>query len=93
MYYGITNERIIIISGLFTQNIQSLNPKTLSNISISEKSDGSGTITLGPSNPIYAFYSGTPFPGMDKYITSSFSMIENAKQVYDIIRTTQNTTY
>jgi hypothetical protein len=90
-YYGITNQRIIIISGIFSQNIQSLNLKTLSDISISEKTDGTGTITFGPTNPMSFWFSGTAWPGSGRYSSPSFSMIENAKQVYDTIRSTQNT--
>jgi len=89
--YGITNSRIIIISGVFSQSIKSLNLKTLSDITISEKADGSGTISLGPSQMASWFFTGTPWPGMDKFCPPSFDLIDDAKQVYDIIRKTQNT--
>src|SRR6185437_8312393 len=37
--YGLTNEHVIIMSGLLSQNVKSLNLRTLSDISITEKSD------------------------------------------------------
>lgn len=46
-YYGITNERIIIISTRFGRQIRSLDLRALDVISLNEKSDGSGTITFG----------------------------------------------
>ena len=50
-FYGISNERIIIITGLFSQEIKSLNLRTLTDVSLSERSDGSGTITFGRCIP------------------------------------------
>ncbi len=47
--YGITSDRIIIKSGIFNQSIKSLNIRTLTDITIDQKSDNSGTVTLGPS--------------------------------------------
>jgi uncharacterized membrane protein YdbT with pleckstrin-like domain len=47
-YYGITEDRIIIKSGVFRKSVKSLNIKTLSDIEFDEKSDGSGTINIGP---------------------------------------------
>ncbi len=48
-YYGVTDERIIIVSGLFSRKVKSLNLRTLSDVSLTEKADGSGTITFGPT--------------------------------------------
>lgn len=49
--YGLTEHRVIIKSGIFTSSIKSLNIKTISDIQYEEKSDGSGTITIGPRIP------------------------------------------
>ena len=85
-YYGITNERIIIISGLFRKKIKSLNIKTLSDISLTEKTNRYGTIYFGPINPFIWWYAGI-WPEME--ITPMFEMIPNAKEVYDQIRKIQ----
>ena len=47
--YGLTNERAIIISGLLAQTVKSLNLRTLTDVSLHERPDGSGTITFGPA--------------------------------------------
>lgn len=86
-FYGLTNQRIIILSNLFGKTLESFNLKNLVEISITEASDGSGTITLGKANPIN-----------NKFLTRAntttanpeLEMIENAKQIYTLIRQQQN---
>jgi hypothetical protein len=90
-FYAITNERIIIVSGLFTRRTKSLNLRTLSDISLTERSDGSGTITFGPTAP---FALGMWFPSYSwswahQYVSPAFEMIDRAKEVYDLLRQTQ----
>ncbi len=88
-FYGLTNERIIIISGLFTRKVKSLSLRNLSEVSLSEKADKSGSITLGPSNPLFAMFGGMTWPGMGNFLPPSFEMIANAKAVYDLLRNAQ----
>ena len=89
-YYALTNERVIIISGVFTQNTKTLNIKKLPEINISTKSDGSGTITFGASHPMAWMYSGSGFPNTGRYnIAPSFEMINDAKIVYQHIKRLQ----
>jgi hypothetical protein len=88
-YYGVTNQRIIIVSGLFSPSVKSLNILTLSDVTLTEKADGSGTITLGPTVPNTRSMAGMPWPGANRYLPPSFDMIENARQVHDIIRKAQ----
>jgi Bacterial PH domain len=91
-FYGITNERIIIISGLFSQEIKSLNLRTLTDVSLSERSDGSGTITFGPVYPMGRWMPAGSWPGAGRYAPPAFDMIERAKDVYEIIRQAQKET-
>lgn len=88
-YYGLTNERIIIISGLFTRKVKSLRLRNLSEVSLSEKADKSGTIALGANNPLFAMFGGMAWPGMGNFLPPSFEMIPNAKAVYELLRTAQ----
>ena len=83
-YYGITNKRIIIISGLFDRRIKSLDPKLITDLSVSEKSDGKGTIFFGQRNP-WNWFDGMPMPGMKQYNIPKFELIANARDVYDLI--------
>jgi hypothetical protein len=85
-FYGVTNERIIIISGLFSRKVKSLNLRNLSEVSLSEKADKSGTITLGASNPLFSMFGGMAWPGMGNFLPPSLEMIPNAKEVYELVR-------
>ncbi len=88
-YYALTNERVVIISGVFVRNVRTLNLKMLSDINISVKNDGRGTITFGPSHAIGLWFSGLTLPGAGKYNAPVFEMIENARQVYELLREAQ----
>jgi hypothetical protein len=81
--YGITNDRIIIKSGIFRQEIKSLIIRTLSDITINQRADNSGTITLGPTDPRYSMMQGTEWPGAKQPPRLEF--IEDVKSVYDKI--------
>jgi len=88
-FYGVTSERIIISRGFFTQQLKSLSLRTLTDVSLTQKSDGSGTITFGSSNMINAFFPAGAWPGAGRYAPPSFDLIDDAKSVYDIIRSAQ----
>ena len=89
-YYALTNERAIIISGVFSQNTKMLHLKKLSEINISTKANGRGTITFGASHPMAWMYAGSGMPNMGRYqIAPSFDMIEDAKTVYQHIKRLQ----
>ncbi|MGB8647263.1 MAG: PH domain-containing protein [Anaerolineae bacterium] len=87
MYYGVTSQRIIIVSGMFSKSVKSLNLRTLSDISMNQKGDGSGTITFGPTSFYGAWMRAWPTTGA--YTSPSFAMIPDVKRVYDTIRTAQ----
>jgi hypothetical protein len=88
-YYGVSNERIIIISGLFSRKIKSLNLDTLSDLSLTESRNGSGVITFGPVPPWFAGYGmhGGVWPGMN--IVPNFEQVREAREVYEVIRVDQ----
>jgi len=87
--YGLTENRILIKSGVFSKNIKSLNIKTLSDIELSEKGDGTGTISIGPKNPFMVWGSGMNWwPGMK--MNPQLEMIPNARKVYNQIIEIQN---
>jgi hypothetical protein len=89
-YYALTNERAIIRSGFFNQNMKSLDLKKLPEINLSTKSNGKGTITFGASHPMAWMYGGSGFPNMGRYhIAPSFEMIDDAKTVYQHIKRLQ----
>ncbi len=60
---GLTKQRALIVSGL---------PQTLDGTSHSERPDRTGTIRLGPTNPMHAIWSGTARPGMNRQLPPTF---------------------
>jgi hypothetical protein len=87
--YAVTSDRVIINSGIFAPTTKSLNVRTISDVTLQERPNGTGTITFGAANPLAAFYAGTSWPGVPQ--TPSFEMIPDARRVYDIIREAQMT--
>jgi hypothetical protein len=86
--YGVTNQRVIIVSGIFSKKIKSLNLRSLSDLSLDEKSNGSGTISFGASSFPTWWMSGMAWPGMPSPVPT-FELTENAKTVFEIIRKAQ----
>ncbi len=91
-FYGVTDERIIIVSGVFSRQIKSLQLRTLTDVSLTERGDGSGTITFGPTHFMNAMFPAGSWPGMGYYSPPCFDRIENAKEAYDVIRNVQRGT-
>src|SRR6185437_10903759 len=91
-FYGLTNHRAIIISGLFSRTINSLPLQALADISLQERSDRSGTILLGRPQPYSYWISGMRWPGGSQYSTPAFEMIPNAKTVHDQLLEAQRAT-
>jgi hypothetical protein len=88
-FYGITDQRVIILSGLFSKKVKSLNIKTLTDISMNEKSDSSGSISFGQENPWAAGFGGGWFPGMGGSQSPKFEIINEVKLIYNKIRSIQ----
>lgn len=80
--YGITENRVIIKSGIFKKSIKSLNIKTLSDITLKEESNRSGSIIFGPENGFNGIFRGTGRLGSNGKMTPSFEMIKNVRKVY-----------
>ncbi|MGA8005696.1 MAG: hypothetical protein WCA17_06325 [Burkholderiales bacterium] len=88
--YGVTNERILIISGLIGRKVKSLSLRTLSDLSLTERRNGEGLISFGGGAPFASWFGGfAPWPGMESYMGPRFELIPNARNVYDIIREAQ----
>lgn len=83
-FYGLTNTRVIIVSGLFRKKVRSLNLRTLTDISLFEASSGSGSITFGNSLPFVSIF-GLWWPGIEQYMAPRFEFLSNARQVYQQI--------
>jgi hypothetical protein len=89
-FYGLTEQRIIIKSGVYRRSVKSLNIRTLSDIEYTEKSDGSGTINFGPKNPMTMWANGMNWwPGV-RY-SPSLDLIQDVSKVYNKIIELQRT--
>lgn len=89
-YYALTNERVLIISGLFTQNLKMLKLQMLPEINITTSDNGKGTIIFGAADSMGWMYAGGGFPNTGRYnIPPSFEMIDDVKTVYQKIKLLQ----
>ncbi len=82
--YGVTNDRILIVTGGLSPSIKSLNLRTPSDVTVEAKPDGSGTVTFGPTNLFMSMYRGMAWPGMK--MAPSFDQISDARSAYDAVR-------
>lgn len=86
--YGVTSSRVIIVTKLLTESVQSIRLQGLSEISLSERADGSGNIVLGPTPTANAFAT----PSWSRQGQSSSPTLEGipqARVVHDLIRQAQ----
>ena len=86
-FYGLTNERVVIVSGIVSRNLKSLQLGTLSDVSLAERADGRGTITFGPTAPWWS--GGGEWPGTSKASSPAFESISGAREVFERIRSAQ----
>jgi hypothetical protein len=86
--YGVTNQRVIIVSGILSTKIKSLSLRTLSDLSLDQKAGGRGSVTFGPSNFPSWLSGGAAWPGMSS-TAPMFELIEDSRSVFEIIRKAQ----
>ncbi|HKF43220.1 MAG TPA: PH domain-containing protein [Thermoanaerobaculia bacterium] len=86
-WYGLTNQRVLIVSLFARRNVKSLNLRALSAVTLSERGDGVGSITFGPVPPSWP-YRGAHLPGMSPQ-PPRFDNIPQAREVFDQIRRLQ----
>ena len=85
--YGITDRRVLILSGLFGTTVRGFNLRSLTDISVSERRDGIGTLKFGDDGSPWS--RGNPWPGMRSYARPILELIEQPRRVYEIIRGAQ----
>jgi len=87
--YAVTSERVLIVSGVFVQRVKSLNIDTITDVSLTERADGAGTITFGPVPPFHWCYVGAGWPGFTHQAVPSFELTGETRQVYEILCSAQ----
>ena len=81
--YAVTNQRIIVRSNLFSRTTQSIEYRKIRTITLTEKSDGSGTIQFGDS-------SGADAGDATTSGATKLEAVADARLVYNIIRKAAN---
>ena len=84
-FYGITQNRILIKSGVLKKSIKFLNIKTPDNITIFENQDGSGTIVFGQESSFLNMFRGTSWGYSNMRLTLALEKIKNVRKVYQLI--------
>lgn len=87
--YGLTNTRAIIVSGLLARSVTSIALRSMSEATLTEHRDGSGSIVLGSQPAWGPWRGGASWPGMASQLTPRFDHIENARAVYSELRAAQ----
>lgn len=90
MSYAVTSQRVLIVSGLLGKKVKSLNLKTIPELSLSLRPDGSGTITFGAPHALAAMFGGmSSWPGAAQHQAPCFDLVPEARAVYDTLRKAQ----
>jgi hypothetical protein len=87
--YTLTSERVIIRSGIAGLTTTSLQLRSVGEVHVSERSDGSGTITFGSAPMPFRAFQGTSWPGAPQ--VPAFEMIPDVQNVAARIRGAQRT--
>jgi len=83
--YGLTDRRVIIVAGSRARSVTSLPLRNLSDVSLDESSDGTGTISLGPGHPMGRWLGRAAWPGMGAWQGAALDMIPSAQHVYRVL--------
>jgi hypothetical protein len=84
--YFLTDQRVLIVSGILSSSAKSLPLRSLPDFTLSERSDGSGTITLGSSNLPFGGMAIQGWPGSSRQRPPALELIENVRSVNEILR-------
>jgi hypothetical protein len=88
-FYALTDRRVVIISGIFSRSARSLAVHTLSDVALTKRKGGSGTISFGPMSPLYAWWGAAGWPGTSRYAPPCFQLDGNVEEVYEKILAAQ----
>lgn len=88
-YYGVTSDRIVIVSESLGRRVKSLNLRTLTDVTFTTTAGGRGTITFGAMNSAFSAFGGAYWPGSSRFQPPSFVLDSGTQQIYGIIRDAQ----
>jgi hypothetical protein len=90
-FYAVSNERVVIVWGLFSRTVKSIDLKFFGEMTLTERRNGRGSIVFGPLSPFdWMHWSGAAgFPGMGSRLAGRFDGIPDVRSVYNTIKTAQ----
>jgi len=87
--YALTDRRAIVVSGLFSPTVRSVELASMPELSIAERANGTGTITFGSPATGAAWFGGMPWPGMSGKLTPAFELVAEVRTLYQRVREAQ----
>lgn len=84
-YYGLTDQRLLIVTDLRRRHVRGLNLRTLSEVQYSEGRRGRGTLTFGSAGPFF----GALAYGWGRHAPAAFDDIEQPRAVYEQLHAAQ----
>lgn len=87
--YGLTDERVIIISNFPVESVDSLSLQAIPQLSFTRHRDGYGTITFGPE---HRWYEALPSAGMSREKAPRLDYIREPDRIHSLIREAANST-
>jgi hypothetical protein len=88
--YGVTPKRILILSGIVTRSVKTIQIQSLDEMELKEHRDGTGTISFGRSTSPMGFFADSSWPGMGHYLPPSFERIVDAREIRRLIEQAQS---
>ena len=70
--YGVTSERIIVLSSFMTRGIKSINIDTIADLSLTERIGGGGAIYFGTVPMVQHFGDGAGWPAVAAILASGY---------------------
>jgi len=88
--YALTDERVLIVSGVFARRVRSLGLRTLAELSLSPGRGDEGTISFGGGSPLAGMFGGMAgWPGSERHLGPRFELLADARGVFEKIRAAQ----
>ncbi len=87
--YALTNKRVVVLSNSPHRQIRSLKVQAITDMSLIQNSDGTGTILLGPAPSNTPWIVHTSLHTINQNMPHNFDIIEDVSMVYELIRKAQ----
>jgi hypothetical protein len=84
-FYGVTNQRILIVRTWWRRRTTSLKLGFLPDVTLTEGRNGRGAIQFGPDRWPGAGWFGGGWPGNAQAMSPRFDLAENVRAIYDTI--------